>query len=104
MKKIEPARKLSGKSDILWVVCFSGFCAIFGALLLHYLEERHNVYRLGYEIAEQAREHELLLEENRRLMVEAAVQSRPERLEEEAVDRLGLSPPVSSQIIRASAQ
>ena len=65
------------------------------------LAQRHEVYRLGYEMGALTREHDLLLEENRRLLVEAALQSSAERLEQEALERLQLRPTEPHQVLHA---
>ena len=94
----------SGNSDLVWLVGGVLVCAWFVFGLLRYLEQRHEVYRLGYEMSALTQEHDLLLEENRRLVVEAALQSSAERLEEEAYQRLGLRPTEASQILQAGGQ
>lgn len=93
-----PRRSLSGHSDLVWVLVSAVLCALFVGGLLRHLSQRHEVYNLGYELAEQTREHALLLEENRRLRVEIALQSNAERLEQEALRRLGLRATAPSQI------
>ena len=94
----EPVRKLSGHKDLLWLFLCVLVSAIFGAILVHYLSLRHEVYQLGYDLAAQTQEHSRLLEENRRLVVETALQSNAERLETEALQRLGLRPTAPEQI------
>ena len=97
-------RTHTGSSDLIWVLGCVVLCALFVAGLLRYLEQRHEVYRLGYEMGALTQEHDLLLEENRRLVVEAALQSSAERLEQEAYQRLGLRPTEANQIIHAGGQ
>jgi cell division protein FtsL len=86
----------------LWLAICLAVCAVFAGTLLHYLRMRHEVYRLGYEVADLTEEHSHLLEENRRLKVEAAFQSSAERLEAEALQRLGLRPTEPDQVVQAS--
>lgn len=92
-------KKLIGNSDLVWLVMCTVVCSLFVGVLLRYLSLRHEVYQLGYQMADETREHSLLLEENRRLLVEAALLSNTERLEEEALERLGLRPTEPSQIV-----
>lgn len=92
-------KKLVGNSDICWVVGATLVCALFVAVLLRFLSMRHVVYQLGYELAALTHEHSRLLEENRRLVVEAAVHSNEEQLESRAIEMLGLRPTVSEQVV-----
>ncbi|MBN1947597.1 MAG: cell division protein FtsL [Bradymonadales bacterium] len=91
-------KKLKGSADLLWLAACLMVCVAFGAVLLRYLDGRHEVYRLGYDLAAQTQEHSRLLEENRRLLVETALQSNAERLEIEALEWLGLRPTGPRQI------
>ena len=99
MADTAPRKKLTGNSDLVWLVICTVVCSLFVGVLLRYLSMRHDVYQLGYKMADETREHSLLLEENRRLVVEAALQSNTERLEQEALERLGLRPTEPGQIV-----
>lgn len=94
-----PRKKLTGNSDLVWLVICAVVCSLFAGVLLRYLSMRHEVYQLGYKMADETREHSQLLEENRRLVVEAALQGNTERLEQEALERLGLRPTEPGQIL-----
>ncbi len=96
---IAPRRKLAGNRDILWVLVCTAVCAAMVAVLLRNLGMRHDIYRMGYEVTALTEEHSLLLEENRRLAVEAALQSNTERLEAEALDGLRLRQTDPEQIV-----
>jgi cell division protein FtsL len=95
----QPVRRLSGHRDLSWVALCVAVGALFSTVLLAYLEQRHDVYQLGYQVAAQTQEHSRLLEENRRLVVEVALQSSVPRLEAEAIETLGLRPTTPEQII-----
>jgi cell division protein FtsL len=96
---MEPRKRLVGRGDLVWVALVTVVCALFVVTLLRFLGHRQEVYRLGYEVAELTRQHSLLLEENRRLTVEAAVQSNAERLEHEALERLHLRQMRAEQVV-----
>lgn len=93
---------LVGNRDLLWVLAAAAVCACFAWALLGHLQKRHEVYRLGYQMSALTLEHEMLLEENRRLVVEAALQADVDRLESEALLRLRLRPTEPSQIRHGS--
>ncbi len=97
-------QRLSGNADLMWVALTVAICAVFATALLSHLNQRHEVYQLGYDMTEQTSEHALLLEENRRLVVEAALQGSVERIEEEALLRLGLRPTEQEQVVRGQRQ
>jgi cell division protein FtsL len=91
-------KKLKGQTDLLWLTLILVICVAIGIILLDYLNQRHQVYSLGYDLAEETQQHNRLLEENRRLVVETALQSNADRLESEALERLGLRPTEPDQI------
>lgn len=57
------------------------------------------VWRLGYALSDARSLEQHLAKEQSELAVEYAAQTRPERLEKEARERLGLGPPAPGQVV-----
>lgn len=55
--------------------------------------------RIGYDLSQLKREEMKLREENQRLRLELAILKSPQRLETQAIERLGLRQPTPEQII-----
>ncbi len=73
--------------------------AIPTALLLLHVWNQYRITELGYQIAEVTSEHRQLLEENKKLTVEARIQGHSERVSEVAQQQFGLQKPHPSQVI-----
>jgi cell division protein FtsL len=69
------------------------------AILLTHVHHQYEITRLGYEIAQVTRDHRALLEMNKKLRVEAAIQGRSERITSVARERFGLEAIRSEQIV-----
>src|SRR5690606_9483227 len=78
--------------DSLAIVLTLTIIAMPVAVLLHHVHKQYQITALGYDIAQVTREHRLLVETNKKLKVEAAVQGRTERMTQLASDRFGLAP------------
>ena len=64
-----------------------------------YIWQRFQYIRLGFEVATRRAELQVLERRLEPLQVEADFLSRPERIDALARDKLGLVPPVPSQVI-----
>lgn len=60
------------------------------SLLLFHVWNQYRITELGYEIAEVTSEHQDLLEENKKLTVEARLQGRSDRVSKLAEHQFGL--------------
>ena len=75
----------------------AGVAAVSGVMGLH-VSQGYRITELGYEIAAVTQEHQHLIEENRKLRLEAAVQGKTERVKDVAEERFGLRPLQPDQI------
>ena len=73
--------------------------AIPTALLLFHVWNQYRITEVGYEIADVTSEHRQLLEEHKKLTVEARLQERSDRVAELARSEFGLEPMSPDQII-----
>ncbi|MGH7826006.1 MAG: cell division protein FtsL [Candidatus Binatia bacterium] len=80
-----------------WVLPVLGLALVVVALLHVWL--RLQVVHMGYVLSTTAKLQSQLEQENRELKVELATLTSPERLEEMARRRLGLTPPQRGQVI-----
>ncbi len=71
---------------------------VASSLLVFHVWNEYQITHLGYEIARVTREHQELLEENKKLSIEVAVQGRTERMTEVARTHFGLQPVNPGQI------
>jgi len=71
---------------------------VFGVLFF-YLWEQVEIMKLGYRIDELNKKREKLLEEKRRLSLEKAFLSSPERIERIAKTKLGMRYPKPEEVI-----
>ena len=85
------------------VVLFSCIVAMLGGLLL-YLWPQMRLVDLGYREAELRRERADALQRQEELSLELVSLSQLSRIEDIAVERLGLESPQSSQIIYVRSQ
>jgi len=72
--------------------------SVASSLLLFHVWNQYQITHLGYEISRVTNEHRELLEENKKLSIEVAVQGRTERMAEVARARFGLQPVSPGQI------
>lgn len=70
------------------------------ALLMFHVWNQFRITDLGYEVAEQTEEHRELLEEQRRLRIEATFQGHSERATQVAAEEFDLEPVRPEQVIR----
>ena len=76
--------------------------AIPTCLLVFHVWNQYRITALGYEIAEVTSEHRKLLEENKKLTVEARLQGRSDRVTLVAQERFGLQEARPEQVITVS--
>ncbi|MFP4598113.1 MAG: cell division protein FtsL [Persicimonas sp.] len=69
------------------------------ALLLFHVWTQFRITQLGYEVAEETTEHRGLIEEQRKLSIEATFQGRSERVLSVARERFGLQPLQPEQVV-----
>ncbi|WP_158542358.1 cell division protein FtsL [Lujinxingia litoralis] len=75
-----------------------------GALLLFHVWQEYQITQAGYAIAEVTQEHRDLLEEHKRLTVEATMHGRADRVALTAREQFGLEPARPEQIIVLDVQ
>lgn len=85
--------------DAARVVVLLLLVALPASILMLHVHNQYQVTRLGYDIAQATKAHRRLMEDNRKLRIEAAVQGRTERMTLMARDRFGLEPARHDQII-----
>ena len=68
-----------------------------GLLMFHVWTE-YRIVQMGYEIADVTNQHRQLIEDNKKLAIEAAVVGRTERLSSVARARYGLEPVRPEQV------
>jgi cell division protein FtsL len=101
---------LQGKSMKKWLLGGMGdgfrifkvlvLVAIPVGILLFHVWGQYRITKLGYEVAEQTSEHRSLIEEQRKLTIEATFQGRSERVLTVAKERFGLEPMHPEQVIQ----
>ncbi|QDG54778.1 hypothetical protein FIV42_29735 [Persicimonas caeni] len=74
--------------------------AIPVCILLFHVWNQFRITELGYEVAQQTRDHRELIEERRKLSIEATFQGRSERVLTVAKERFGLEPLEPEQVIQ----
>jgi len=72
---------------------------VFMVMALLYVWCHLHIADTNYEIAEQIKYHDRLMEENRKLKVEIAALRSPRRIEKIAKDRLNMQYPERAQVI-----
>lgn len=85
--------------DAAAILQVGAMMAIPTALLLIHVSNQYRITDLGYQIAQVTAEHRLLLEENKKLTVEARVQGRSDRIAQRARRDFGLIEARPEQII-----
>lgn len=78
----------------LWTTAVVGL----GGLLMFHVWNQYRIVQVGYQIAEVTQEHRKLIEQNKKLAIEAAVVGRTERLSNVARERYGLEPVGPKQV------
>ena len=92
IKILEALRDLGKIATLLGVV------GLVAMILLFHVWNEYRITSLGYEIAKVSHEHRRLIEENKKLSIEVAVQGRTERMTEVARDQFGLQPMKPNQV------
>ncbi len=72
---------------------------VFTGSSIGYVWSNFQSTRIGYDLSQLKREEMKLKEENQRLRLELAILKSPQRLETQAVERLGLRQPTPEQIV-----
>jgi cell division protein FtsL len=72
--------------------------SVVGSLLMFHVYTQYQIVELGYDIANVTSEHRRLLEQNKKLAIEAAVVGRTERVSSVAKERFGLEPVRPEQV------
>lgn len=85
-------------ADTARVTALVTFLAVAVGLLMFHVWNEYRIVQIGYEIAEVTTQHRQLLEENKKLAIEAAVVGRTERLSTVARTRYGLEPVRPEQV------
>ena len=97
MNDHKPSRSRILRPPTLLLVLVCGAFLTLGALF--FVWQRFQFVRLGFEVSELRQREARLREELEPLEVEAQYLARPERIEILARERLGMRPPLPSQII-----
>lgn len=87
-------------ADGLRVLRVVALIAIPVAMLFFHVWTRYQITDLGYEVAEQTHKHRQLIEEKRKLSIEAAYQGRNDRVLALAREKFGLEQLQPSQVIQ----
>lgn len=90
--------------DVWRVVSIVALICVPAAILFFHVWTQYQITSLGYEVAEQTREHRQLIEEHRKLSIEASYQGRTERVLSVAQDRFGLQPMQPEQVVPVNMQ
>ena len=78
--------------------------AVVVALLLYHVWNQYQITHLGYQISEQTHQHHKLMQQNRKLSIEAAYQGRTERMLSVAKKHFGLQPIRPEQVIEVDGR
>jgi cell division protein FtsL len=84
--------------DAVRIGAIVGALAAVAGLLMFHVWNQYRIVQLGYEIADVTHEHRRLIEQNKKLSIEAAVVGRTERLSDVARERYGLQPIKPEQV------
>jgi cell division protein FtsL len=76
--------------DALTVLKVGLIVAIPASFFIFHVYTQYRISDMGYQIAEVTREHRQLLEEHKKLSIEAAIAGRSDRVESVARERFGL--------------
>ena len=101
MKATEASVKkhlVSGSKDAFRVGTVIAVAAVLTGILMFHVWNQYQITHLGYRIAEVTHEHRRLLEDNKKLSIEAAIQGRSERITGVARDQFGLEPLKPEQV------
>lgn len=93
---------LDGVGDGLRILKVLVIVAIPVAFLLFHVFNQYRITQLGYEVAEQTREHRDLIEDRRKLSIEATFQGRSERVMTVAKEKFGLEPLRPEQVVQVT--
>lgn len=87
-------------ADGLRILRVTALIAVPIAMLFFHVWTRYQITDLGYEVAEQTRTHRQLIEEQRKLSIEATFQGRSDRVLGLAREKFGLQELQPSQVIQ----
>ena len=90
---------LDAARDLAQVLIMVALVAMPVALLMEHVRTKQQITHTGYQIAKTTNEHRRLMEENKMLSIEAAVQGRSDRVVSLASERFGLEPARHEQIL-----
>lgn len=96
-------RVLDATRDLARMGAVVAAVAVVTSLLGVHVWNQYRITELGYEISNVTSEHRRLMEENKKLSIEVAVQGRTERMTEVARERFGLQPTEPDQVRTLSA-
>jgi cell division protein FtsL len=94
---------LEGMSDAFRISKVLVVVAVPVSILMFHVWGQFRITELGYEVAEQTTEHRALIEEQRKLTIEATFQGRSERVLTVAKERFGLEPMQPEQVVQVLA-
>lgn len=77
-------------NDALTMAKVGVIIAIPMSFFIFHVYTHYRIADLGYQVAEVTREHREMLEEHKKLSIEAAIQGRSDRVESLARERFGL--------------
>lgn len=84
--------------DMAHILLLMACVAIPAAILMNHIHTQYQITQAGYDIAKVTRKHRRLMEDNKKLAIEAAVQGRTERMTNMARDQFNLEPTRPEQI------
>ncbi len=89
---------VAGSKDVIRVGSVVAVATALTCILMFHVWNQYQITHLGYRIAEVTHEHRELLEENKKLSIEAAIQGRSERITGVAREQFGLQPLQPQQV------
>ena len=84
--------------DAIKVGGIAMFLATVSGILMFHVWNQYQILEVGYEIADVTHAHRRLIEQNKKLSIEAAVLGSTERLSTVARERYGLEPVRPEQV------
>lgn len=85
--------------DLAQVIFLIAIVSIPVSIFMGHLRVKQQITHNGYQIAQATHEHRQLIEENKKLSIEAAIQGRSDRVVSLAKERFGLEPARHEQIL-----
>ena len=87
------------KTNLATVATVVALVAVPTGLLISHVWTQYQITEVGYNIASVTSEHRELLEENKKLTVEARMQGRSDRVAEVAIQEFGLEQMSPEQLV-----